>query len=69
MSLRARLERLEGGGGCPECEDAREEVLAAIFSEGRISAPDNCPNCGRDARPTVFDFDRIQKAGGEGVRS
>lgn len=64
MSLRERLERLEGGGGCPECEEAREELLEDLLAGG-TDAPDNCPRCGRDVRPTVFDIDRIA-AGGEG---
>ena len=59
-----RLTRLEGGGACPRCSEARAALLESIVSPDPGGAPTRCEGCGRDVRPTVFEVDVLLE--GEG---
>ncbi len=64
----ARLARLEGGGGCPECEGARAALLQSIIAPEPGTVSMFCKGCGRDVRPTVFDVDALlEDDRGEGL--
>ena len=64
--IEARLRRLEGGGACPRCEEARAALLESITAPDPGGAPTRCEGCGRDVRPTVFDIDALIGGGGGG---
>lgn len=61
-----RLKRLEGGGACPHCEEARTALLESIAGPEPGDAPTICEGCGRDVRPTVFEIDALLEEPGRG---
>ncbi len=61
----ARLARLEGDGGCPECEGARASLLESIVAPEPGNAPTRCEGCGSDVRLSIAEVDAILE--GEGV--
>ncbi len=72
MSFEARLRRLEGDGGCPECEDARVALLERIVTCELAcepgNAPTRCEGCGRDVRLSIAEVDAIlEHDRGEGL--
>ncbi len=63
----ARLRRLEGGGACPRCGEARAALLESIVGPELGGAPTTCEGCGRDVRLTIAQVDAILEAAeGEG---
>ena len=62
----ARLTRLEGGGACPRCAEARAALLENIVVPEQGDASIRCEGCGRDVRPTVFEVDELLEAEGGG---
>ncbi len=67
-SFEARLRRLEGGGACPRCEEARvallERIVACELACEPGNAPTRCEGCGADVRLSIADVDAILE--GEG---
>ncbi len=64
----ARLRRLEGGGGCPRCGEARADLLRAIVDPEPGSVPTRCEGCGSDVRLSLAEVDAIlEHDRGEGV--
>jgi len=61
-----RLRRLEGGGACPLCADARAALLERIVACEPGDAPTRCEGCGADVRLNLADVDAILEGEGEG---
>ncbi len=62
----ARLARLEGDGGCPRCEEARDGLLESIVACEPGDAPTRCEGCGSDVRLSLAEVDAILEGEGEG---
>ncbi len=61
-----RLRRLEGGGACPECEEARAALLESIVAPEPGTVPRFCKGCGSDVRLSIAEVDAILEGEGEG---
>ncbi len=64
--LEGRLRRLERGGGCPECAEARASLLESIVEPEPKDAPTRCEGCGRDVRLSLVEVDALLEGEGEG---
>ncbi len=61
-----RLRRLEGGGACPRCGEARAALLERIIAPEPGDAPTRCEGCGRGVRLSIAEVDAILEGEGEG---